>query len=53
MDTTSYGLIEMVLVFGIILGLAIYELISVRRQLGRDDDAAQRQSDERRDADQG
>ena len=36
MDTAHYGLIEMGLVFGFVLALAIYELVSVRRQLGRD-----------------
>lgn len=43
MDPAHYGLIEMVLVFGFVLALAIYELVSVRRQLGRD--AASRSSE--------
>lgn len=43
MDAAHYGLIEMALVFGFVLALAIYELMSVRRQLG--DDAAKRSND--------
>jgi hypothetical protein len=36
MDAANFGLVEMVLVFGFVLALAVYELVSVRRQLRRD-----------------
>lgn len=35
-DTAAYGLIEMVLVFGLVLVLAIWELVRVRRSLRED-----------------
>ncbi|MCB1519065.1 MAG: hypothetical protein KDJ37_00655 [Hyphomicrobiaceae bacterium] len=36
-DENSFGLIEMLLVFGIILALAVRELVSVRRALRQDE----------------
>jgi hypothetical protein len=35
-DTTAFGLIEMVLVFGLVLALAVWELVRVRRSLRED-----------------
>ena len=37
-----YGLIELGLVFGSVLALAVWELIRVRRELRRDRDRAER-----------
>jgi cytochrome oxidase assembly protein ShyY1 len=35
-DGSTLGLIEMLLVLGIVLGLGIWQLVSVRRELKRD-----------------
>ncbi len=35
-ETTAFGLIEMVLVFGLVLALAVWELVRVRRSLRED-----------------
>ena len=46
MDAASYGLIELTLVFGVVLALAIAELLSVRRALrNRDTDNSSCPSD--------
>lgn len=42
--TLSYGLIEMLLVFGVVLAFAVWELVSVRRSMKAD---KARQRDER------
>jgi hypothetical protein len=31
----SYGIIELSLVFGVVLGLGIWQLVAIRRELGR------------------
>lgn len=36
MDGSTLGLVEMLLVLGIVLGLGIWQLVSVRRELKRD-----------------
>lgn len=36
MDSSKFGLIELVLVFGIILGAAVWELRSLRKTQARD-----------------
>lgn len=38
MPENAFGLIEMLLVFGIVLGLAVWQLVSVRRAMRRDRD---------------
>lgn len=43
-DPAAYGLIELVLVFGLVLVLAVWELVRVRRSL-REDPASQGESD--------
>jgi hypothetical protein len=49
MDSSSLAsLVEMLLVYGVVLGLAIWQLISVRRELARDRAAAEKEkSDEK------
>ena len=44
MNPDNYGLIEMTLSFGVVLGLALWQLVSVRRALrkGRAEDAARK-----------
>ncbi len=43
MDTSSLAsLVEMLFVYGVILGLAIWQLVSVRRELARDRAAAEK-----------
>lgn len=38
-----FGLIELIVSFGLILGLLIWQLVSVRRELGRDREKADRE----------
>lgn len=38
MSENAFGLIEMLLVFGIVLGLAVWQLVSVRRAMRGDRD---------------
>ena len=40
MDSSMFGLIELVLVFGIVLGLAVWELRSLRKTQARDREEA-------------
>lgn len=49
MDSSMFGLIELVLVFGIILGAAVWELRSLRKTQAQDREAAQAKA--RREAD--
>ena len=44
MNPDNYGLVEMALSFGVVLSLALWELVSVRRALrkGRAEDAAKK-----------
>ena len=46
MNPDNYGLIEMTLSFGVVLGLALWQLVTVRRALrkGRAEDAARKNS---------
>lgn len=39
MDSSLFGLVELVLVFGIVLGLAVWELRSLRKTQARDREA--------------
>jgi hypothetical protein len=41
MDSSMFGLIELVLVFGIVLGLAVWELRSLRKTQARDREEAE------------
>ena len=36
MDSSIFGVVEILLVFGVVLGLAIWQLWSVRREIARD-----------------
>jgi hypothetical protein len=40
MNSDTYGIIEMAFSFGVILALAIWQLISVRRSIARDREKA-------------
>jgi hypothetical protein len=41
MDASNlYGLVELVLVFGLVLGFGIWQLVSVRREIRRDREKA-------------
>ena len=40
MDSSLFGLVELVLVFGIVLGLALWELRSLRKTQARDREEA-------------
>lgn len=40
MDSSMFGLVELVLVFGIVLGLAVWELRSLRKSQARDREEA-------------
>ena len=39
MDSSMFGLVELVLVFGFVLGLAVWELRSLRKTQARDREA--------------
>lgn len=43
MDSSMFGLIELVLVFGIVLGLAVWELRSLRKTQAQDREAEREQ----------
>jgi len=45
MSSSSFGLIELVLVFGLLLGFGFWQLHATRRDQRRADEEAQRQQD--------
>ena len=47
MDSSMFGLIELVLVFGIVLGLAVWELRSLRKTQARDREAEREEAQAR------
>jgi cytoskeletal protein RodZ len=50
MDASNlYGLVELVLVFGLVLGFGIWQLVSVRREIRRDREKAQQAEAARQD----
>ncbi|MGE0329360.1 MAG: hypothetical protein AB7P37_01550 [Ramlibacter sp.] len=44
MDSSLFGLVELVLVFGIVLGLAVWELRSLRKSQARDREAERKEA---------
>lgn len=46
-STHTFGLIELVGTFGLILGVLVWQLISIRRTLRRDRETEERRPDDR------